>query len=61
MQDTFKMEMGKLLGHLAPKGEAFDEKHMRNLFFGDFMDPQSDSKIYDEVSIHMRWGYSGPT
>ncbi|CAG7816608.1 unnamed protein product [Allacma fusca] len=48
--ENFKMEIGKLLGNLVPPKSTIDETHIRNLFFGDYMDPQSDIKIYDEVT-----------
>lgn len=33
----------------VPEGEAISGEHVRNLFFGNYMDPDSEIKIYDEV------------
>lgn len=48
VQDNFKQDIQKLLGHLA-KDKKLEDFHIRSLIFGDYMDPKSDSKIYDEV------------
>ncbi len=46
-QDSFKLSIDKVLGHLSMSGKIADD-HVRSLFFGDYMN-QSD-KVYDEVS-----------
>jgi len=48
--DNFKMDVQKLLGHLAPEGKTLEDTHLRSLIFGDYLDPKADTKIYDEVS-----------
>lgn len=50
IQENFKIEAQKLLGHLAPEGKTLEDVHIRSLIFGDYMDPKADNKIYDEVS-----------
>lgn len=57
--EHFKMDMQKLLGHLVPsKGkETVKDVHLRNLMFGDYMDPAADVRIYDEVTI-FAWAMS---
>lgn len=45
----FKTDVQKLLGHLAPHSKSIQDVHVRNLIFGDYMDPKADTKIYDEV------------
>jgi dynein heavy chain len=48
--EQFKLDVQKLLGHLAAGGVALQDIHIRNLMFGDFMDPHADIKIYDEIT-----------
>ena len=49
MQQQFKLSMDKLLRHLAPQGPLTDD-NVRGLFFGDYMLPSADVKVYDEVT-----------
>uniref|UniRef100_A0A8C9V6G4 Dynein axonemal heavy chain 7 n=1 Tax=Scleropages formosus TaxID=113540 RepID=A0A8C9V6G4_SCLFO len=44
----FKQTIDKLLGHLTQSGKVTDET-VRNLFFGDYAKPDSDTKAYDEI------------
>lgn len=39
----------QLLGHLSTDGTVVDED-IRSLFFGDYANPDSDSKAYDEIT-----------
>ncbi|XP_038526379.1 dynein heavy chain 3, axonemal isoform X1 [Canis lupus familiaris] len=45
----FKQTMEKVLIHLSPTGKIVDD-NIRSLFFGDFFKPESDPKIYDEIT-----------
>ena len=45
----FNKDMGALMKHLVPTGKLCDE-HIRSLFFGDYMAPDSPDRIYDEVT-----------
>lgn len=46
-----RTHMDKFLSHLVPEGETtLDVEHLRSLFFGNYMEPDADPKIYDEVS-----------
>ncbi|XP_058475903.1 dynein axonemal heavy chain 3-like [Solea solea] len=45
----FKQSMDNLLSHLAPDGNVEDEL-IRSLFFGDYSDPDSDTRAYDEIT-----------
>ncbi|KAG7492071.1 hypothetical protein MATL_G00010690 [Megalops atlanticus] len=47
--DFFKQSTDKLLNHLTPSGKVTDED-IRNLFFGDYGKPDSDTKAYDEIT-----------
>ncbi|XP_077979573.1 dynein axonemal heavy chain 3-like isoform X2 [Glandiceps talaboti] len=47
-QNHFKVSIDKVLSHLSPSGKLIDD-NIRSLFFGDYMNPDADSKIYDEV------------
>ena len=45
----FKMTVDKLLGHLVAGGKGVADDDIRGLFFGDYMIPGAEPKIYDEV------------
>ncbi|KAG8433111.1 hypothetical protein GDO86_017410 [Hymenochirus boettgeri] len=45
----FKQSVDKVLSHLAPTGKVVDD-NIRSLFFGDYFKPDSDTKIYDEIT-----------
>lgn len=45
----FNKDIGALMKHLVPNGSLCDE-HIRSLFFGDYMTPDSADRIYDEVT-----------
>ncbi|XP_030740234.2 dynein axonemal heavy chain 3 [Echinops telfairi] len=47
--NCFKQTMEKVLIHLSPTGKIADD-NIRSLFFGDFSHPDSDQKIYDEIT-----------
>lgn len=39
------------LASLVPEGEStLNVEHLRNLFFGNYMFPDADVKVYDEVN-----------
>ena len=48
-QNHFKAHLDKLLKHLVSAGTVTDDT-IRSLFFGDYMAPGADPKVYDEVS-----------
>ncbi|XP_006876041.1 PREDICTED: dynein heavy chain 3, axonemal [Chrysochloris asiatica] len=47
--NCFKQTVEKVLIHLSPTGKIVDD-NIRSLFFGDFFQPESDQKIYDEIT-----------
>ncbi|NXN95540.1 DYH3 protein, partial [Rhinopomastus cyanomelas] len=47
--NSFKQSLDKLLGHLSPTGKISDD-HIRSLFFGDYLWPDSNVKVYDEIT-----------
>ena len=49
LSQQFKMTSDKLLGHLAEGGKAVVDDNIRSLFFGDYMIPGAEPRIYDEV------------
>jgi dynein heavy chain len=54
VQEHFKTDVQKLLGHLATEGQALEDENISKLIFGDYMerDPEADpdsDKVYDEV------------
>lgn len=42
--------MDRVLEELVPEGETLNADHVRNLFFGNYIEPDADPKIYDEVT-----------
>lgn len=34
----------------VPEGEKLSNKHASNIFFGNYMEPDADPKIYDQVT-----------
>ncbi|XP_054256854.1 dynein axonemal heavy chain 3 [Macrosteles quadrilineatus] len=50
-QRHIRTPLDKLLADLIPEGEAkLQVDHLRSLFFGNYMEPDADPKIYDEVT-----------
>ncbi|XP_030655837.1 dynein heavy chain 3, axonemal [Nomascus leucogenys] len=47
--NCFKQTIEKVLIHLSPTGKIVDD-NIRSLFFGDYFKPDSDQKIYDEIT-----------
>lgn len=48
-----RMHMDKVLADLIPENEnTLNNEHIRNLFFGNYMYPDADPKIYDEVNYY---------
>uniref|UniRef100_A0A8B9RU69 Dynein axonemal heavy chain 3 n=1 Tax=Accipiter nisus TaxID=211598 RepID=A0A8B9RU69_9AVES len=47
--NTFKQSFNKVLSHLSPTGKISDD-NIRNLFFGDYLKPDSNVKVYDEIT-----------
>ena len=45
-QESFKVNIEKVLAHLAVDGKV-NEESIRSLLFGDYMDPE---RFYDEVT-----------
>nr|XP_043909238.1 dynein axonemal heavy chain 3-like [Solea senegalensis] len=45
----FKLSLDNLLRHLTTNGKVVDE-NIRSLFFGDYIKPDTESKIYDEIT-----------
>nr|CAD7593860.1 unnamed protein product [Timema genevievae] len=44
-----RQHLEKVLSHLIPEGEnTLTDQHVRGLFFGNYMEPDADPKIYDE-------------
>ena len=48
-QDHFKISLDKLLKHLIISDSALIDDNVRSLFFGDYMSPGADPRIYDEI------------
>nr|CAD7573553.1 unnamed protein product [Timema californicum] len=45
-----RQHLEKVLSHLIPEGEnTLTDYHVRRLLFGNYMEPDADPKIYDEV------------
>ncbi|NXA07095.1 DYH3 protein, partial [Sapayoa aenigma] len=47
--NSFKQNINKVLSHLSPSGKVSDD-NIRSLFFGDYLKPNSNVKVYDEIT-----------
>ncbi|KAK6624385.1 hypothetical protein RUM44_011244 [Polyplax serrata] len=48
---NFRMPIEKVCTNLMPEGEnELKDSHIRNLFFGNYIEPDADPKIYNEIS-----------
>eukprot|EP00118_Oscarella_pearsei_P019988 m.215265 g.215265 ORF g.215265 m.215265 type:complete len:3605 (+) comp39831_c0_seq13:113-10927(+) len=52
LQSQFKQSIDRLMKHLQPKGSTstVQDDDIRSLFFGNYINPEVDPKIYDEVT-----------
>lgn len=50
-QETFRLELNSVLTHMTTEEEDVDVQHLNNLIFGNFMIPDAENPIYDEVSV----------
>ncbi|XP_065826535.1 dynein axonemal heavy chain 3-like isoform X2 [Oscarella lobularis] len=52
LQSQFKMNIDRLMKHLQPQGStsSVQDDDIRSLLFGNYINPESDAKIYDEVT-----------
>lgn len=48
-KENFKIDLPKAMGKRIPIGSTLCDDVMRNLVFGNFMEPDSEAKVYDEV------------
>lgn len=44
--------MDKVCEPLVPEEEKLGPQHIRNLFYGNYIEPDAEPKIYDEVMSH---------
>lgn len=49
--------MDRILAELVPENEALCGEHIRNLFFGNYMEPDADVRIYNEVILFLNSEY----
>lgn len=49
---NFRVHMDQIMNDLGyiPEGEKLSNKHAANIFFGNYMEPDADPKIYDQVT-----------
>lgn len=45
--------MDRIMEDLVPENEILNSEHVRNLFFGNYMEPDSDIKTYDQVYTYL--------
>lgn len=48
---NYRQHMPKVCANLVAEDETINREHLRNLFFGNYIEPDADPKYYDEVSI----------
>ncbi|XP_073998137.1 dynein axonemal heavy chain 3-like isoform X3 [Rhodnius prolixus] len=44
-----RAKMSQFLSDLVPEKEELNTEHVRNLFFGNYFEPDADPKVYDEI------------
>lgn len=51
---NFRVHMDQVMNDLGyiPEGEKLSNKHAANIFFGNYMEPDADPKIYDQVTLN---------
>ncbi|XP_068632055.1 dynein axonemal heavy chain 3 [Battus philenor] len=47
----YRVHMDQVLNELGyiPEGEKLADRHVNNIFFGNYMEPDADPKVYDQV------------
>lgn len=49
-QSHFKVDLAKILfPHVLGGSSVVEDEHLRSLCFGDFMHPETDKRVYDEI------------
>ncbi|KAJ8968035.1 hypothetical protein NQ317_017172 [Molorchus minor] len=48
--EGLRQQMDKVCEALVPEEEQLGPQHIRNLFYGNYGNPDSDAKIYDEIT-----------
>ncbi|XP_055373574.1 dynein axonemal heavy chain 3 [Condylostylus longicornis] len=51
-KENLRFSLEQIFGKRIPSGETVTTDHIRNLFFGNYMEPDADPKIYDEVESY---------
>ncbi|XP_008197222.2 dynein axonemal heavy chain 3 [Tribolium castaneum] len=46
---NFRQHMDKVCEILVPEGETLNPSHIRNLFYGNYIEPDAEPKFYDEI------------
>lgn len=54
---NYRVHMDQVLTEAGyvPEGEKLENKHAINIFFGNYMEPDADPKIYDQVTRIKRY------
>ncbi len=46
----FQVDLNKILfPHVLAGASVVEDEHLRSLCFGDYMHPEADKKVYDEI------------
>lgn len=48
---NFRQHLERVCEPLVPEGEQLGSQHLRNLFYGNYIEPDAEPKIYDEVVL----------
>lgn len=49
-QRIFRLQSNSVLSHLITEEEVLAPHHLNNLIYGDYMIPDAETRVYDEVS-----------
>ncbi|CAH1180400.1 unnamed protein product [Phaedon cochleariae] len=47
---NFRQHMDKVCSNIVPEGEILNPQHIRNLFYGNYIEPDAEPKVYDEIT-----------
>lgn len=47
----YRVGLDKVAAAYIPEDEKLSNEHIKNIFFGNYMEPDADPKIYDQVFL----------
>ncbi|XP_023310238.1 dynein heavy chain 3, axonemal [Anoplophora glabripennis] len=47
---NFRQHLNRVCEDIVPEGETLGPQHIRNLFYGNYIEPDAEPKVYDEIT-----------